>query len=216
MDKPFSAACERNREPIADVLRRHLGTCRQVLEIGSGTGQHAVHFAQALPHLRWQSSDRAVCQPGIRQWLDEAALPNTPAPLCLDVNTDWPPLPGLEAGAERGIDAIFTANTLHIMSWPEVAALFGKLAGFGSDSHPLRLVIYGPFKYGGRHTSASNAQFEQSLQASAPHRAIRDIEAVSALATAGGFRLLEDAAMPAHNRCLVWVREPAAPHPTAS
>ena len=117
-DKPWSAACERNREPILAVLREAFGGCRHVLEIGSGTGQHAVHFAAAMPWLTWQASDRAENLPGIRAWLDEAALPNTPAPLELDVATAW------TAGPR---DAVFSANTLHIMGWAEVEQFFAAL-----------------------------------------------------------------------------------------
>lgn len=194
-DKPYAPACERNRDPILDVLRTHFADCRTVLEIGSGTGQHAVHFAAALPHLQWQCSDRAPHLAGIRQWLDEAALPNTPAPLELDVAQRWP---------EGVFDAVFSANTLHIMSWEEVERFFAHLPALTTDQ--AMLVIYGPFKYSGRHTSASNAAFERSLMASAAHRAIRDFDDVNALARAAGFELVEDRAMPANNRCLVWRR----------
>jgi cyclopropane fatty-acyl-phospholipid synthase-like methyltransferase len=195
-DKPFAPACERNREPILAVLRRHFAERRRVLEIGSGTGQHAVHFAAALPRLVWQCSDRAENLPGIRLWLDEAGLPNTPAPLELDVmQPRWPAL---------RFDAVYSANTLHIMSWPQVEALFARLPEVLEAE--AKLAIYGPFNYGGRYTSDSNAAFDASLKAAAPHRGIRDFEAVDALARGIGFALLEDCAMPANNRCLVWVR----------
>ncbi len=191
--KPFSPACERNREPILAVLREHLPGARSVLEIGSGTGQHAVHFAQHLPHLVWQTTDCPEMLPGIRTWLAEAALPNTPAPLELDVNEDWP---------QGRWDAVFTANTLHIMAWEEVVRFFRRLPGVMAPG--AALLIYGPFKYGGIHTSASNAAFDRSLAAAAPHRAVRDFEAVDALAREAGLGLVEDRAMPANNRCLVW------------
>ncbi|MGL4409394.1 MAG: DUF938 domain-containing protein, partial [Zoogloea sp.] len=118
--KPHAPACERNREPLLEVLRLHLADRRQLLEIGAGTGQHAVYFAPELPHLRWQCSDLPERLPGIRQWLDEAALPNTPPPLALDVGAPetWPPGP---------FDAVFSANTLHIMPWPRVEDLFAQL-----------------------------------------------------------------------------------------
>lgn len=195
MNKPYSTACERNRDPILEVLRNRLQLRRHVLEVGSGTGQHAVHFARHLGHLTWQTSDRAMNLPGIRQWLAEAGLPNTPEPLVLDVNEPWPAL---------GADAVYSANTLHIMSWPEVELLFSHLPAVTAPA--ASLVIYGPFKYGGRHTSDSNAAFETSLQAEVPHRAIRDFEAVDALARAAGFSFVHDYAMPANNRCLVWER----------
>lgn len=196
--KPHSAACERNREPILAVLRKHFADRRHVLEIGSGTGQHAVHFAAALPHLVWQTSDVAQNHAGIRAWLDETGLPNTPAPLALDVNGPWP--------AQR-FDAIFSANTLHIMSWAEVQTLFARLPDVMTPD--ARLVVYGPFNYGGRFTSQSNAQFEQTLKGWGAHMGIRDFEAVDALAQGIGLRLQADHAMPANNRCLVWEMPPA-------
>jgi len=209
-DKPFSAACERNREPILDVLRKYFADRRRVLEIGSGTGQHAAYFSAALPHLLWQASDRSENLPGIRQWLAEAAAPghsspprhlgSCPAPLEFDVARHSTPL-----GAERlGYDAVFSANTLHIMSWPEVESLFARLPLLTSAD--ATVVIYGPFNYDGEYTSASNAAFDRSLRLHAPHMGIRDVAAVDALAAAAGFDLLDDAAMPANNRCRVWRR----------
>lgn len=195
MSKPYAPACDRNRDSILEVLRDHLGESRHVIEIGSGTGQHAVHFARHLTHLVWQTSDRSEMLPGIRMWLDEAELANTPPPLALDVNQAWP---------AASFDAVFTANTLHIMSWDEVEQMFAGLTRLITPD--ARLIVYGPFKYGGSHTSASNAEFEASLQAMAQHRAIRDFEAVDALARSIGFELAEDRAMPANNRCLVWHR----------
>lgn len=195
MTKPHSAACERNRDPILAVLRDHFGDRRQVLEIGSGTGQHAVHFAAALPHLTWQTSDRPGSHEGIHAWLDEAKLPNALPPLMLDVNGHWP---------QQKFDAIFSANTLHIMSWPEVQTLFARLPQVLADD--ARLAIYGPFNYNGQFTSESNAQFQQTLKSWGEHMGIRDFEAVDALADSIGLRLLEDRAMPANNRCLVWAR----------
>lgn len=199
-DKPYSASCDRNRDPILAVLREHFADRRDVLEIGSGTGQHAVYFAAALPQLRWQTSDRPQNHEDILAWLDEAALPNTPLPLALDVNNPWP---------EQKFDAVFSANTLHIMSWPEVETMFARLPGVLADD--ARLVIYGPFNYGGEFTSPSNAQFNVTLKTWGAHMAIRDFEAVDALARAAGLRLLEDRAMPANNRCLVWKRDDAGP-----
>jgi cyclopropane fatty-acyl-phospholipid synthase-like methyltransferase len=195
-DKPYSASSERNREPILAVLRRHFADRRHVLEIGSGTGQHAVHFAAALPQLVWQSADRAQYLPGIRAWLAEAALANTPEPLMFDVNDlRWPTGP---------FDAVFSANTLHIMGWAQVERLFARLPEIVTDE--AKLAIYGPFNYGGRFTSDSNAAFDARLRAEAAHMGIRDFEAVDALARDAGFTLLEDCAMPANNRCLVWTR----------
>ena len=193
--KPYSDACERNRGPILEVLRDHFADRRRVLEIGSGTGQHAVHFAAALPQLTWQTSDVAANLSGIRLWLEESGLPNLPPPIALDVTDPWP---------ETRFDAVFTANTLHIMSWPEVRALFAALPrALAADA---KLAVYGPFNYDGRFTSPSNATFDAWLKQRAAHSGIRDFEAVDELARSIGFALVEDRAMPANNRTLLWRR----------
>ncbi len=193
--KPHAPSCDRNRGPILAVLRRHFGDRHRVLEIGSGTGQHAVYFAEALPQLIWQTSDVGENLPGINLWLAEARLPNLPAPLLLDVNSAWPPV---------RYDAAFSANTLHIMSWPEVERLFAALdAALEADAV---LAIYGPFNYLGRFSSRSNAWFDESLKLRTPTMGIRDFEAVDALAQSIGMTLVEDCAMPANNRTLVWRR----------
>lgn len=199
MSKPFSPACERNQDAILAVLRDRFADRRRVLEVGSGTGQHAVHFARALPQLVWQTSDITENMSGIGEWLAEAGLPNTPAPLRFDVNGALPDGPP----AAR-YDAVFTANTLHIMGWPEVERLFAALPNLMAPD--ALLVVYGPFNEGGRFTSPSNAAFDASLRADHPQRGIRDIEAVDALATAAGLRRVEDRAMPANNRCVTWQR----------
>ena len=199
-DKPQAPSCERNREPILAVLRTHFADRHRVLEIGSGTGQHAVHFAAALPQLIWQCADVADNLPGIRLWLDEAALANTPAPLVLDVRGAWP---------ASHYDAVFSANTLHILGWAEVEALFAGvdtvLAHAGAAGGGV-LAVYGPFNYSGAFTSASNREFDAWLKARDPRSGIRDFEAVDALARGIGLRLLADIAMPANNRMLVWGR----------
>ena len=201
IDKPYSPACERNREPILAVLRTHFSDRRQVLEIGSGTGQHAVHFAAAMPWLTWQCSDRAAYLPGIRQWLQEAALPNTPAPMELDVAVGMWPRVG--EGNIR-FDAAFSANTLHIMGWSQVEAFFTGLRTALADE--ATLVVYGPFNTGGAYTSHSNRDFDASLHARDPRMGIRDVEAVDTLARTIDLQLVDDIAMPANNRCLVWQR----------
>jgi SAM-dependent methyltransferase len=194
-DKPYAPSCDKNREPILAVLRERLAERTSLLEIGSGTGQHAVYFAPALPQLSWQTSDRTENLPGIRAWLAEAGLPNTPAPIELDVTGPWP---------ARRFDAVFTANTLHIMPWSAVKALFAALPGVMLEQ--AIFVAYGPFNYGGRFTSESNARFDASLKAGAPHQGIRDFADLDALARRAGMVLAEDVAMPSNNRCLVWRR----------
>lgn len=195
-DKPCSPACERNRDPILAVLRECFADRRRVLEIGSGTGQHAVHFAAGMPWLTWQCSDVPANLPGIEAWLADAALPNTPAPVELDVaRGPWPAGP---------FDAAFSANTLHIMGWPEVEAFFRGLARVLAGE--ATVVVYGPFNYGGAWTSESNRQFDAWLKARDPASGIRDFEAVDDLAGRAGLRLVADVAMPANNRCLAWRR----------
>lgn len=192
--KPYSAASARNGEPILAVLREHFADRRRVLEIGSGTGQHAVHFGAALPHLEWQTTDLEPSHAAIRLWLNEARLPNVRSPLLLDANADhW------NVGR---YDAVFSANTLHIMSWAEVEKTFAHLVEvLEADA---RLVVYGPFNYDGRFTSGSNAAFDSTIKTWGAHMGIRDFEAVDALACGIGLHLEEDRSMPANNRCLVW------------
>ena len=195
-DKPFSESCVQNRDPILAVLREWFADRRHVLEIGSGTGQHAVYFAPELPHLVWQTADVPQHHAGIRAWLDDAAPPNVRPPLSLDVS---------QAGWRSGrYDAVFSANTLHIMGWPEVEKFF---EGVDEVLEPGGvLAVYGPFNYNGAFTSESNARFDAWLKARDPASGVRDFEAVDALARAQGLALQQDIAMPANNRTLVWRR----------
>lgn len=195
VDKPFAPACDRNREPILAVLRTLLADRRAVLEVGSGTGQHAVHFAATLRHLRWQTSDVRANLPGICLWLADAALPNTPAPICLDVAGPWP---------QAQFDAVYTANTLHIMGWPEVQTFFARVTSVLAPGGLL--IVYGPFTYPGVPTCVSNSTFDAALRAGDPQRGLRDFDAVDALAREAGLVLVEDRAMPANNRCVTWRR----------
>ena len=191
--KPYSEACDQNKAPILAVLARLFADSRRVLEIGSGTGQHAVHFGSALPHLVWQTSDRPENHAGIRAWLDEAALPNVRAPLLLDVVGSWP--------SER-VDAVFSANTTHIMSWPEVEEMFRGI-GRVLDSGGC-FALYGPFNFEGNYTSQSNARFDQMLKARDPSSGLRNFEDLDDLARANGLMFVEDIPMPVNNRTLVW------------
>jgi cyclopropane fatty-acyl-phospholipid synthase-like methyltransferase len=194
--KPFSEACERNKDPLLNMLRAVLADRRTVLEIGSGTGQHAVYFARHLPHLTWLTSDLPANHAGIRAWLDEEKLPNLRPPIHLDVAARPWPVPA--------VDAVFSANTAHILAWPLVAEMFAGIGQvLGADGI---LCLYGPFNYGGRCTSDSNASFDLWLKQRDPASAIRDFEAVDALARAQGLALVQDYAMPANNRTLVWRR----------
>lgn len=192
----FSEACERNKDHILNVLREVFASSREVLEIGSGTGQHAVYFARHLPHLIWQPSDLPENLPGIRERLAHEGPENVLAPVELDVRAHpWP---------VSGIDAVFTANTLHIMSWENVIELFRGLGEVLVKGGVL--CIYGPFRYRGGYTSDSNARFNRYLKQQDPSSGIRDFESVSQLAEEQGLALHRDYAMPANNQTLVWKR----------
>ena len=193
--KPFAPHCERNKEPILAVLQSYFADRHRVLEVGSGTGQHAVFFAPAFPNAVWQTSDLEENLPGIRLWVQEAALPNLPPPLLLDVAGKWP---------QQRFDAAFTANSLHIMPWTAVEQFF---AGLDTVLEPEALLaVYGPFNYHGTYTSDSNREFDGWLKQRAAHSGIRDFEKVDALANRIGLQLVKDHTMPANNRLIVWRR----------
>jgi cyclopropane fatty-acyl-phospholipid synthase-like methyltransferase len=198
-DKPSARSVERNSAPILEVLKKHFSQVKRVLEIGSGTGQHAVHFATEFPGAQWQTSDVETALPGIRRWLEDARLPNLPPPLSLDVSGPWPVRP-----REARYDAVFTANTLHIIGWPEVQRLFAGLNDVVAEDAVL--AVYGPFNYNGAFTSDSNREFDELLKQHYPGSGIRDFEAVNALAESIGFKLIADHPMPSNNRTLVWQR----------
>ena len=189
--KPYCEACERNREPILAVLRRIFAERRRVLEIGSGTGQHAAYFAPELPHLAWQASDVADYLEGIRAWVGDGV-----PPIELDVDATWP---AIEA------DAAFSANTAHIMSWPQVERMFEGVARILPQWGLF--ALYGPFHYGGRPTSGSNARFDAMLRARDPASGVRDFEHIQTLAAHCGLAFLEDNTMPANNRLLVFKKK---------
>lgn len=199
---PFAPAAERNKNAVLDTLRPHLATCRQLLEIGSGTGQHAVHVTAALPHLVWQCSDLADAVPGIAARLEAEGNDRTPPPLALDVAA--PPWPVPDAGNRGAFDAIFTANTLHIMSFAHVERFFARVGEVLATGGIC--AVYGPMKYGGAFTTQSNADFDAQLRARDPQSGIRDFEALDDLAYGQGLTLAADSAMPANNRLIVWQR----------
>src|ERR1700726_2764005 len=195
---PFSAACERNKDPILEVLRVRFADRAQVLEIGSGTGQHAVYFARTLTHLTWHPTEQLTYLADLAERVKAEGSHNLRAPTLLDVRQAvWP---------VRSTDAIFTANTLHIMSWPEVMALFRGIGGVLAPGGVL--CVYGPFRYAGRYTSDSNRDFDRMLQERDPQSGLRDIQEITPLAEQYGLRLDADHDLPANNRLLIFTREP--------
>ncbi|MGB0834994.1 MAG: DUF938 domain-containing protein [Psychrobium sp.] len=195
MTKTHSQACDNNKQPILDKLLPLLRNRHAVLEIGSGTGQHAVHFAAAMPHLTWQTSDLAVNHYGIRQWISESGLTNVKPPLSLDLNQPWP---------VTNIDALYTANTLHIVSKSLVKVLFNQIKQNLADQGLV--IIYGPFNYAGKFTSDSNASFDAWLKERDSQSGIRDIEWIIELAKEANLQLLNDDEMPANNRLLSFIK----------
>lgn len=196
MQKPYSESCDQNKLPILSIISPIFSDCSQILEIGSGTGQHAIYFAENMPHLLWRCSD---CNPyieGIKQWIEESKLPNVVTPIILDVSrTSWPKYP---------IDAVFTANTFHIMNKQDVANFMlgvGKLLNIGAH-----LVIYGPFNYNGEFTSTSNKSFEQWLKSRDPLSGIKNFEDIESLAIQNGLKLCRDYEMPTNNRILHFIK----------
>lgn len=197
LNKPYSESCVQNGESILSIIKQVLVDSCGLLEIGSGTGQHAVAFAAQLPHLIWHTSDRSENLAGIRLWLDEARLENVQAPLLLDVTQAvWP---------EIEVDGIFTANTAHIMHWSDVEAMFeGAKRLLPTSGH---FLIYGPFNYGHQYTSDSNARFDQWLKVRDLLSGIRNFEDMDRLAKNAGMTLINDYAMPANNRILHWQKD---------
>ncbi len=192
--KQYSAACERNRDPILLVLRDVFRDTRNVLEIGSGSGQHAIHFGLHLPYLSWQTSDLSHNHESILAWQATAQLSNVFPPFTLDMASPiWPKV---------AHDAVFSANTCHIMTWQEVenmVAGVGKLLPLGG-----LFAVYGPFNYNNQFTSQSNANFDANLREFSPHMGLRDFEAMDALAKQANLLLEQDIAMPSNNRLLIW------------
>lgn len=198
-DKLYSEACERNKEPILNALRPILANAQTVLEIGSGSGQHAVYFGQHLPHLTWQTSDLPLKHASIRAWIAESQLSNVLPPFAL--NIDDTPWSSVEL---EPVDAIYTSNTLHIISWPQVVKFFQGVAPLLRPSG--RLCVYGPFKYGGKFISEGDARFDALLREQNEGSAIRDFEEIDKLAQNNGLQFGEHLQMPANNHLLIWRR----------
>ena len=197
--KPYSESCEQNKAVILTIIKPLLTEQTSLLEIGSGTGQHAVYFADAMPHIHWHTSDRQVSLAGINQWLADARakkmnVSNVQPPLLLDVmQENWP---------ELSVDAVFSANTLHIMSAHEVERLFKQAAKLLQKGGVF--LVYGPFNYQGQYTSESNRQFDVWLKSRNPDSCIKDFSFIDDLAQNNGLQLQTDYEMPANNRILFW------------
>ena len=197
--RPFAASTERNSLPILEVIRREFEHASTVLEIGSGTGQHAVCFGNALSHLHWQTSELTENHAGIRAWLDEAGLPNVSEPIELDVMTaDVLP---------QDYEAVFSANTAHIMSYAAVVKMF-SLVGKALREDGI-FCLYGPFRQGDEFNTQSNADFDRSLRERNPEMGIRDIGALDKLGESGGMVRERLYAMPANNCLVVWRKRAA-------
>lgn len=194
VNKPFNESAEQNKYPIAEVLREAFRDRKRVLEIASGTGQHAVYFGKLFPHLVWQPSDLPENLLGIRAWVESASLFNVRMPITLDV--DRAPWPKLEA------DAVFSANSVHIMNMRAVSRMIDGVSRLLPSGGLF--ALYGPFNYGGLFTSDSNRMFDEWLRSRDPESGVRDFEAIDALAAGGGLEFLDDHHMPANNRLLVW------------
>ena len=202
---PFSQACENNKKPILEVLKQELHDYHHVFEVGSGTGQHSIYFAPRLPHLQWQTSDVIDNHRVIQGWHDQYPAYNLHPPLAFDLTTDNIPEPMNSMDSQTGnlpYDAVFTANTLHIIAWPLVERLFELIGG------ALRIngkfILYGPFNENGQYSSDSNRQFDKQLRERDPNSGIRNKEDVVALAGQHQLILDKQYKMPANNEILVF------------
>lgn len=194
MALPFSASADRNKEVIGDALERYLTEAGSVLELGSGTGQHAAYLAERFPALRWQPSDKAEHLGAIAQWIERSGLTNIAPPIEIDVSVD---------SAHAGIYGFaFSANTAHIMSLSEVAGMFHVVSSCLKIG--ARFALYGPFMYGGKHTASSNENFDAMLKQQSASMGIRDKAALDAMAFEAGLEFSEEIEMPANNRILIW------------
>lgn len=198
MEKPYSPAADRNKGPIFSILSQYIGENGRLLEIGTGTGQHAIHMSQKMPNLHWVTSDQEQNLSGIKQWLKEAKLPNIHGPEKLVIGVDDFP-------SKRPFDYVFTANTLHIMSWKQNKTLF-KLLGKRLREGCL-VFFYGPFNYNNQYISNTNKDFDLMLKTNDAKSGIRNFEDVVAAMNKAGFKLLKDHVMPANNQLLVFERQ---------
>ena len=192
-EKRYSPSCENNRLPIIEQLRVHFANAQSVLEIGSGTGQHAAYFAPELTHLRWQTSDMPINHQSIIAWLDDVKAPNVYPPLRFTLGQDdWP---------DGKFDAIYSANTAHIMQRNEAQTMMSLIA----DNLPAGGVFcqYGPFTEAGEFSSASNQAFHQRLILEG-YGGYRDIEELVAWVDNRGLTLTQKITMPANNLLLIW------------
>lgn len=196
--KRVAPAAARNRDAILAVLQGFLPAQGSVLEIASGSGEHIVHFAQAVPHLHWQPSDpEPAARASIAAWSAEARLPNLALPLMLDVCAcDWP---------IARVDAILCINMIHIAPWD---ATLGLITGAGRLLAPgAPLYLYGPFREEGIPLAPSNTEFDASLKERDPYWGLRDVKDVAAVAAKHGLALRKRIAMPANNLSLIFYRE---------
>ena len=201
--KPVAESCLENQQVIFEQLETLFSDRKSVLEIGSGTGQHAVYFSQRLSGINWQPSDLYENIEGMKLWFDEAALSNINEPLVLDVaDTIWP--------LDKLYDAAFTANSMHIMSVYHVEKMFSGLGNVLEQD--AIFASYGPYNYGGKYTSESNARFDLWLKARDPLSGIRDIDELTCFAELAGMSLIDDIEMPVNNRLLVWKKTGSEPY----
>jgi cyclopropane fatty-acyl-phospholipid synthase-like methyltransferase len=192
--KPYSEACLRNQEPIYQILSNWFKKPGTVLEIGCGTGQHAVYMSERLSHLQWQPSDLEEAIEGARLWIEEAGLNNLRSPMMLDLSSDTSDIPRF--------DYIFTANTVHFVVWKKVENLF-NIASRHLNENGL-FAIYGPFNFNKAFTSEGNARLDQWLKSFNPQVGIKDLDDIVQLAKTQSFRLEERCDMPANNMMLLF------------
>ncbi len=196
INKSFSASSEQNKAIIYETIEPYLLDGIEVLEIGSGTGQHAIHFVSMTPGVIWQTSDLAENLTDIKTWIDDSQLPNLPKPLELDVSSQW---------MDKTYDLIFSANTFHIMNQDQVEKFLLRCTGcLKSQGH---LIVYGPFNYQGSYTSPSNEQFDGWLKSRDPQSGIKHFEWINTHASQSGLQLINDISMPSNNRILIWRHE---------